>query len=108
MKFMDSAAQGDLRPGTLPPDGTSGGTMAQEVSEAALYCQLTHFSRLLDAGRAIAALPSPEMQAAANARLAPVRAVLDAGCHAVQVMPCSRHDLIIEPACLWLDYSILM
>ena len=47
-------AQGDAAPGTLPADAASGARMAPAVTEAALYAQLAHFARLLDADAALA------------------------------------------------------
>lgn len=46
--------QGDAAPGTLPADAASGARMAPAVTEAALYAQLAHFARLLDADAALA------------------------------------------------------
>jgi hypothetical protein len=40
--------QGDLAPGTAPPNEASSGQMVPLVSPAALYTQLSHFHRLFD------------------------------------------------------------
>ena len=54
--------------------------MARVMPEAALYRDLTHFHRLLDATAALAKIPSAnDAKEAAQTRLAPIRAVLDAG-----------------------------
>ena len=54
--------------------------MARVMPEAALYRQLTHFHRQLDAASALAAIPpANEAREAAQARLAPIRTTLDAG-----------------------------
>ncbi|KAK9841868.1 hypothetical protein WJX81_008187 [Elliptochloris bilobata] len=71
--------QGDTVPGTLPADAASGARMAPLVTEAALYTQLAHFARLLDADAALARVRNEAEREAASRRLAPVRGALAAG-----------------------------
>lgn len=70
----------DGRPGTAPPDLRCSGTMHQEVTEAALYTQLQYVYRLFDVEGAMHALgDSVDAKSAAEVKLAPIRAALDAG-----------------------------
>ena len=75
--------QGDAKPGSLPADVTSSGHMGQVYSEAALYRQLCHFRRLLDADRQLARISEPALKDQAAARVAPVRSALDSGAAAI-------------------------
>ena len=77
------AIQGDAKPGTLPADVNSSGHMGQVYSEAALYRQLCHFRRLLDADRQLTKISEPALRDQAAARLLPVRPALDSGAAAI-------------------------
>jgi DNA polymerase alpha subunit A len=73
------------RPGGAPPDLRCSGTMHQEDTEAALYAQLQYVHRLFDVEGALHALgDSKDARAAAEAKLAPIRAELDAGAAAAR------------------------
>lgn len=70
----------DGRPGTTPPDLKCTGTMHLEVSEADVYTQLSYFHRLFDVEGALHALgENKDAKMAAESKLAPIRAALDAG-----------------------------
>lgn len=83
---MSGWLQGDAAPGTLPQNATCSGSMAPVVSEAALYTQLAHFHRVLDAPGALARLREEGERAEAARKLAPARGALDAGAAAVDAL----------------------
>lgn len=79
-KRWSLCGQGNARPGTLPAKAASTAQMARVLPEAALYRQLTHFHRQLDAAGAVASTPVANgAREAAEERLAPLKATLDAG-----------------------------
>ena len=75
----------DGRAGGAPPDLRCSGSMHQEVSEAGLYTQLQFMYRLFDVDGAMHALgESKDAKLAAEVKLAPIRAALDAGAAAAR------------------------
>lgn len=69
----------DVPIGYAPADLKCSGTMHPEVTEAALYTQLSYYHRLFDADGAIKALgDNKDAQLAAQKKLAPIRSALDA------------------------------
>ena len=66
------------------PDSNSSSHMRQKYSEQALYRQLSHFRRQLDAQRALAKIPDPSKRDETASRLAAVQPALDAGVASVQ------------------------
>ena len=75
----------DGKPGSAPPDLRCSGTMHQEITEAALYTQLQYVYRLFDVEGAMHALgDKAEAKVAAEAKLRPIRAALEAGAAAAK------------------------
>lgn len=57
--------------------------MRPAMTARGLYCQLTHFLRLVDANRLLRRVPGDAERIAAEGRLAPIRPALDAAAEAV-------------------------
>jgi DNA polymerase alpha subunit A len=75
----------DGRVGAAPPDLRCSGSMHQVMTEAALYTQLQYVHRLFDVEGAMHALgDSRDAKLAAEAKLRPIRAALDAGAAAAK------------------------
>lgn len=73
--------------GTAPPDLKCSGTMHPEITDAALYTQLSYYHRLFDIDGAVKALgDNKEAQLAAQTKLAPIRDAMDAAAHAAESM----------------------
>ena len=77
--------QGD-KPSAPNPDSKVGNSARRDYSEQALYRQMSHFRRQLDAGRALGKFSDPVKRDEAATRLAPVRSAVDAGVAAVVKM----------------------
>jgi len=75
----------DGRVGAAPPDLRCSGAMHQVMTEAALYTQLQYVHRLFDVDGAMHALgDSKDAKLAAEDKLKPIRAALDAGAAAAR------------------------
>ena len=74
------------KPGTAPPDPRCAGAMKEEISEAALYTQLSYLERLFDTESFLQGLESKEAQLLVAKKLAPLREALDAGAEAANTL----------------------
>jgi len=82
-------------------DPASGAHMAPAVTEAALYTQLAHFARLLDADAALARVRDEAEREAAARRLGPLRPALAAALAAAEGLKsrCTYRWVSLERLC---------